>query len=130
MNHTGRELPLMLESKKPLAMFYAEVSELPNDGLIPEQDFAPHVASGLFIRGETTVEAKYHLKLQRNVRIKYVFFALKAEDWRIEAMKLLLKESGKTGWNETCERIEGSLLGYTDEENDAHCKSRFPTDPA
>lgn len=120
----------MLEGKKPLAMFYAEVSELPNEEIIPEEAFGLHVASGRFVRGETTIEAAYHPKLKRNVLVRYVFFALKDEAWRIEAMKLLKKESGKSGWNETCERMEGSLLGYSDEENDVHCKGRFATNAA
>jgi hypothetical protein len=120
----------MLEGRKPLAMFYAEVSELPNEELIPEKAFGLHVTSGRFVRGETTIEAACHPQLKRNVRVRYVLFALKDEAWRIEAMKLLLKESGKSGWNETCERMEGSLLGYTDIENDAHCKGRFTSDTA
>lgn len=120
MNHTGRELELMLEGKKPLAMFYAEVGELPDEELIPEDAFAPFVDSGQFVRGETIEEGQYHPKLKRNVRVKYVFFALKVETWRIDAMKLLKLESGRSGWSETCERMEGSLLGYTNEENDAH----------
>jgi hypothetical protein len=120
----------MLEGKKPLAMFYAEISELPNEDLIPEEAFGVHVASGRFVRGETTVEAAYHPKLERNVLVRYVFFALKDEAWRINAIRLLLKESAKSGWNETCERMEGSLLGYTDKENDAHCRGRFQADAA
>ena len=119
-NHTGRELDLMLEGKKPLAMFYAEVGEFPDEELVPEDKFASFVDSGRFVRGETTEEGQHHPKLGSNVRVKYVFFALRAEAWRIEAMKLLRRESGKSGWSETCERMEGSLLGYTDEENDAH----------
>jgi hypothetical protein len=121
-NHTGRELGFMLEGKKPLAMFYAEVGELPNEELIPEEAFGFHVATGRFVRGKATIEGAYHPKLQRKVLVKYVFFALTDEAWRIEAMKLLKKESVKSGWNETCERMEGSLLGYSDEENDAHCE--------
>ena len=119
-SHTGRELELMLEGKKPLAMFYAEVGELPDEELIPEDRFAPFISSGQFVRGESIEEGQYHPKLGRNVRVKYIFFAQVAEAWRIEAMKLLRRESDKSGWSETCERMEGSLLGYTDEENDAH----------
>ena len=119
-SHTGRELALMLEGIKPLAVFCAEVGELPDEDLIPEQRFSPYVSSGQFVQGEMIDEGQYHRNLKRNVRLKYVFFALKAEAWRIEAMKLLKRESGKSGWSETCERMEGSLLGYTDEENDAH----------
>ena len=43
--HTGRELQLMLEGRKPLAMFYAGTDELPWEELIPEHAFAPHVAN-------------------------------------------------------------------------------------
>jgi hypothetical protein len=117
----------MLEGKKPLAMFYAEVSELPDDELIPEERFAPYVSSGQFVRGEMIEEAQYHPRLTRNVRVQFVFYALKSEAWRIEAMKLLRRAGLKSGWSETCERMEGSLLGYTDEENDAHCRGRFPS---
>jgi len=42
--HDDRELELMLAGRKPLAMF-TEVLPL-ESGLIPEADFAPHVASG------------------------------------------------------------------------------------
>jgi hypothetical protein len=124
-SHTGRELELMLDGRKPLAMFYAGVGELPNEDLVPEERFAPFVASGQFVRGEMTEEGQHHAGVDRNVLVKYIFFAYKAEAWRIEAMKLLRRASGKSGWSETCERIEGSLLGYTDEENDAHCRGRF-----
>lgn len=40
-NHTGRELTLMRSGKKPLAMFYAEISALPDENLIPELAFSP-----------------------------------------------------------------------------------------
>jgi hypothetical protein len=42
----------MLEGKKPLAMFADEISVLPNEIVIPEKDFAPHVESGLIVREE------------------------------------------------------------------------------
>jgi hypothetical protein len=59
-NHTGRELDLMAAGKKPLAMFYAEVGELPDEELIPEKRFAPYVEAGAFVRGETSLEGAYH----------------------------------------------------------------------
>ena len=125
-NHTGRELGLMLRGRKPFAMFYAEVSELPDERFIPEAAFEPHVRSGLFTRDETIVEdARVHPKLGRKARCKYVFFASREEAWRIPAMTLLLHAREKGGWNETCERIECTLLGYTDEETDAWCAHVF-----
>jgi hypothetical protein len=54
--HTGRELELMLAGDKPLAMFCAEISELPEELFIPEAAFAVHVKSGRFVRRELIVE--------------------------------------------------------------------------
>jgi hypothetical protein len=121
-NHTNRELELMLLGCKPLAMFYAYVSELPDERLIPEEAFFPHVKSGQFLREEIVYE-DYVQQLKCNEQIKYVFFALPQEAWRIKAM-LLLKHSFRKSsyaWNETLERIESALLGYTDDEIDAWC---------
>ena len=117
-SHTGRELSLMLRGEKPLAMFYAEVSELPEEDLIPEDAFGPHISSGKFVRGEFILDMGYAEPLGRNALIKYVLFAQSAEAWRIPAMRLLKEcfSKSKCRWNEALERIEGTLLGYTDEE--------------
>jgi len=123
-NHTGRELDLMLEGTKPLSMFYGEISELPDEEIIPELKFSPYLNRGLFVRGEVEVEAAFHPQWNRKVKTKYVFFALAKEAWRIPAIILLKKSQSKTWeWNETLERMESSLLGYTDEEIDAWCAS-------
>jgi len=86
----------MLEGKKPLAMFYAEISELPHEELVPESKFKPYLDGGRFVRGETTLELAYHPKLNRNVRVKYVFFALRTEEWRIPAIALVLQTGLKS----------------------------------
>ena len=128
-NHTGRELELMLAGKKPLAMFYAEIGELPDDELIPEERFATYVVSGQFVRGETMVEAAYHPALKRNVKVKYVFYALRSEAWRIPAMILAMDVHKKVPGprpNEALDRITGALLGYTEAEMDAYCASYRP----
>jgi hypothetical protein len=122
-NHTGRELELMLAGKKPLAMFYAEVSELPWEELIPEKAFSPYVQEGRFVRVETDYPGGYVEALGRQARFKYVFFAPFEEVWRIRAI-MLLKQSFQESngpWNEALERIECSLLGYSKEETDAWC---------
>ena len=117
-NHTGRELLLMLSGAKPLAMFYAEVSELPDEDFIPEEAFRPHIITGQFVREEFTLEGEYAESLGRAALIKYVLFAQSAEAWRLPAMRLLKESFRKSGcrWNEALERIEGTLLGYTDDE--------------
>jgi len=126
VNHANRELELMLSGRKPLAMFYEELSLLPDEEFIPEEKFAPYVASGKLVRGELIVTGPFSEKLDRETQIKYVFFSLKDEAWRIKAMSLLKEQWYKSNqWNETCERYESALLGYTDEEIDAWCKRSF-----
>jgi len=126
-NHTNRELELMLAGVKPLAMFYDEISCLPDESIIPEAKFLPHVESGQFVRSETLVTGSYIEKLGRNAEVKYVFYAPRNEVWRINAIKLLVEQWYKTDeWNQTCTRLESALLGYTDEEIDAWCEKNFP----
>jgi hypothetical protein len=123
-NHTGRELELMLAGQKPLAMFYAFVSELPWEELIPDEAFAPHVQAGRVLRQH--LDMKYTDSSGRSSDLRYVFYALPSQEWRIQVMTVLKQAlySG-AGWNETCERVEGMLLGYTSEECDAHCAQVF-----
>jgi hypothetical protein len=60
--------------------------------------------------------------LKRNAKVKYVFYALKDEAWRIPAIILVMNAESKLPMpNEATDRITGALLGYTDEEIDAHC---------
>jgi hypothetical protein len=126
-NHTGKELELMLAQRKPLAMFYAEVGELPNEELIPEMAFEPHVKAGRFSRTEMTLEDReLHPKLGRAPHWSYVIFAVPDEEWRVRIMQTLLRaRHNGGGWNETCERIECTLLGYTGAETDAWCTHVF-----
>ena len=126
-NHTNRELELMLAGTKPLAMFYALTSELPDEELIPERLFSSVVEEGSIVRKDAVVSDSHIREGNQYARLKYVFFALNNEDWRIEAMLLLKEQHAKTNlWNETCERIESALLGYTDDEIDAWCEKSFP----
>lgn len=122
--HTGRELQLMLKGRKPLAMFYAGTDELPGEELIPEDAFAPHVKAGRMSREEMDVQTT--TPAGAPTVVKYVFYALRGQEWRMQLMSVMVQAlcSGG-GWNETCERVEGTLLGYTSEENDAHCARKF-----
>ncbi|BCE00333.1 hypothetical protein [Marinicellulosiphila megalodicopiae] len=117
--HTNIELELMLEGKKPLAMFGEDISCLPNEQIIPEEKFAPYVETGLFVRVEEIVEGIFSEVLNRPTKIKYVLFAVKDQQWRATMMLQLHKEFQKTKqWNETCEGLEGFLLGYSEIEQD------------
>lgn len=128
--HTGYELFLMLEGMKPFAKFVieypAEADEFPEEAL-----FEPHVRSGVLIKrvmADEPFEKPIRASSGRVFEgVRQVFYALKGEEWRIEAHNLVWKQLAHGPWNDTLERLEGSLLGYTDEQNDwwiAHRKQR------
>ena len=113
--HTNRELLLMLQNRKPLSVFSTYYP--PESGeFVPEQLFEPYVHSGRLIKREV-VEATLTGD-QRQIR--RVFYALPAEAWRIDAYMLMVRTAGISGWSEALERMEGSLLGYSDEQNNCY----------
>jgi|SRR5262245_9044185 len=112
--HTGRELKLMLEGTKPLAYFYEEYPASSKSKDIPEDLFDQHVAAGRFVKREHVLIDKASERHSKRV----VLYALPGQEWRIEAFLLLLDTAAKTGWNPGFERMEGSLLGYEEWQND------------
>ncbi len=108
--HEGRELELMLASKKPLAMF-SEVLQV--EFPWPDEEFAPYVEQGLIIKQEfidKTSDGLYDLR--------HLYYALPNEAWRIEKIHpLTLTSYG--GWCEQaaadCAEI-GRLLGYSEKD--------------
>lgn len=120
--HTNRELSMMLAGQKPLAVF-AELHPSRSEASdIPEPLFQPYVESGRFFREEfiqTASKSEEEVTSTGNT-IRYVFYSLPSEQWRIPAYILLLKAAAKSGWSEGMERIQGSLLGYEDWQNDAY----------
>jgi len=120
--HTDRELALMLAGKKPLSAFSEAYPSLDEErGLIPERAFQTHVDSGRIIKREHLFppnENSPKLKGQP-LGTRRVLYALPGEEWRIDAYLLLWKTTEKVGWGEGFERLEGSLLGYEDWQNDA-----------
>jgi hypothetical protein len=120
--HTDRELALMLAGKKPLSAFSEAYPSLDEErGLIPERAFQTHVDSGRIIKREHLFppnENSPKLKGQP-LGTRCVLYALPGEEWRIDAYLLLWKTAEKVGWGEGFERLEGSLLGYEDWQNDA-----------
>jgi hypothetical protein len=126
-SHTNRELELMLDRRKPLAVFYDEISCLPHDEIIPEERFRPYVEEGLFVRAETILNfGFFDVSLGRDMQVKYVFFSLSTEAWRIPAFILVKTVALQTQRNsEEMERLESMLLGYTQEEVDAWCNHMY-----
>ena len=116
--HAGRELELMLAGRKPLALFYDDADD--PLGAIPEAAFEPHVASGAFVRGELLLELA-DPELGRPGRVRYVLYALAAEQWRVPAAILAIRTRMKVNAiaDEGLERLLCALLGYGDDETAA-----------
>lgn len=114
--HTNFELPLMLEGRKPLAVFGdGYPSEWFDEFLAP---FEPFVASGQLVRRIIDTPMP-HLKQRRPdlEGMRDVFFAIPGEEWRIDAYIDKIKNR-TADWDDDLERLQGSLLGYEDWQND------------
>jgi hypothetical protein len=114
--HTCRELAMMLAGTKPLAAFLGPHRPGEEVVEIPERVFAPHIASRRFVMREL-IEPPPSVG---HPPLRHVLYALPHEAWRIDAYLLLWRTAEKSGWNEGFERMEGSLLGYEDWQNDWH----------
>ena len=116
--HTNRELTMMLLGDKPFSAFsekYPAESELE----YPEKYFEPYVRAGLFVK-------KIFIFGDGDRKGRYVLYAKVGEEWRMEAYMLLKATAKKEGWNRGFERMEGSLLGYADWQNDIHLDITYP----
>lgn len=117
--HTNRELALMLKGQKPLSVFVGSHPPDPQYDCIPEHLFAPYVEAGLFSASEHIVAHPHRGKM------RFVMYAAKNEEWRIQAFVLLQKTIAHSGWSKGFTRLEGSLLGYEDWENDIFIETFF-----
>ena len=117
--HTGFELPLMLEGRKPFARMGTD--SYPPHKHWNEERFDNYVAQGL-LHKEVELEPFSEPRRMKGGQIiegwRTVYYALKGQEWRIAAWKLVSKASAKEGWNHTFERLEGMLFGYEDWQND------------
>lgn len=125
MNHTGQELELMLAGRKPLAMFYDDADVASEDSPIPEDDFDLLVEQKGFRKGVRVFNGAFDPRKGGPFRTRYVLYALPGEEWRIPAMFLALEARANTsGYDEGIDRIVGALLGYSNEEIEAHLQRR------
>lgn len=118
--HTGYELALMLEGTKPFAMFATDYPLEPGD-LRQDALFDPHVKSGLLVKRviDEPFERPIRIRSGRVIGgVRRMFFARRGEEWRIDAHLLLWDQLKHGSWNETLERMQGTLLGYTDAQNE------------
>lgn len=114
-SHEGRELELMLAGKKPLALFY---DTIPECGVIPEQDFSPHVKSGKLIMSERIFHSSEEGAPEGMPSVRVVFYAPPEETKRIgQALSLMEKALFQRGRPNDDDDVQlGRLLGYTEEE--------------
>jgi hypothetical protein len=120
--HTGRELSLMLSGVKPMSYFVYHEGDESRDPV--EEAFERFAPSHNIRRHEYTLilDQRSHRKAD------YIVFTLPGEEWRANALILVKKSSLKAGWSEGLERMEGTLLGYEDWQNDLYIeylKSQF-----
>jgi len=112
----------MLAGKKPLALFY---DTIPECGVIPEREFAPHVNSGKLVMSERTFRSSEKGKPEATIPVRVVFYALPEEAGRIDQGFGLLEEvlfqPGRP--NDDDDARLGRLLGYTEEEIKQHLTS-------
>jgi hypothetical protein len=113
--HSNRELILMSYGLKPLAVFSATIPQKKDFIEIPDYLFRPYVENGIFICREICESLSG--EIYKGFRV--VLYALKQEEWRIDAYLLVRSLARKIGWSEPLIRMEGTLLGYSEWENDA-----------
>jgi hypothetical protein len=116
--HTNRELGMMLRREKPLAVFSDVADAFPPLLLRYLRMFDRHVQTGRFVKREHREpgQGAHHALL-------IILYALPEEAWRIDAMVRLRHEA--SAWNVEHERAEGTLLGYSDGQNDLWVASRL-----
>lgn len=110
--HTGRELLLMLEGRKPFAAFIDEVFSRDQE-IIPEDLFEPYVVDGRFSKRVVLEDLNLPGKLP--VPVRRVMYAATGEEWRFDAFISLWAMARKCGWNEGFEKMVGFLYGYETE---------------
>jgi hypothetical protein len=125
LSHNDRELALMRDGRKPLSVFSGhEISDAEKS--IYSRLFDPLVSQGLFSREEYQISKNGRLlpgsRFDRNFILMY---SVRGQEWRMETYRLLRDAVAHVGhWNDEYERLFGTLLGYSDNENDAWLQRR------
>lgn len=113
--HGGRELDLMKKGAKPVCMFNEDAGERCSS----KNEFDECVSSGLFVK--RTRQRVADASAGTSSPAARVFYALPGEEWRIDALDLVLDvyvEFG--GWRPDLERVIGRLLGHSAEDIERH----------
>lgn len=117
--HTDYELVLMIDGRKHFARMGRDY--YPPHRHNDEDLFDRCVAQGL-LHKEVEIERFIEPLRLKDGRVfegfRTAYYTRRGEEWRIPAWKLISKASGKSGWNDCLERLEGMLFGYEDWQND------------
>lgn len=117
--HTNRELGMMLRGEKPLAVFSHVEDSFPVALLRYLRMFDRHVEMGRLVKREHRMPVEIREERHASLAILY---ALPTDTWRIDAMISLRRDMSE--WTDEHERREGTLLGYTEKQNDLWIASR------
>jgi hypothetical protein len=115
--HTRRELVLMVSGRKPMCSLIGRIPPDESFDEIPEYLFDPYVFNGKFLKKEYCEINHFQFSSVKGVRV--VLYAIASEAWRLDAYTHVRLTAKKFGWNESLTYQEGSLLGYSEPENDA-----------
>lgn len=124
--HNGRELELMLQGDKPMALFGAEPGMDAED--VGDTGFAPFVEEGRILKF-THIDPKTSVEDRR--------YCLPTEEWRCK-LSLLISRMCRSGeafdifTSNDLARLEGTLLGHSKEDIEAfivHAASRTASAP-
>lgn len=116
--HTGRELLLMRDGDKPLSVFTGRIPADDSFIEVPEHLFDAKVKDEIFTKREIREMLDQPVRGIEGHRV--VLYAKKGEEWRLNAYALVRSLGNKIGWSEPLIRLEGTLLGYQDWQNDAY----------
>ena len=106
--HTGRELLMMIQGVKPLSVFSKYTWE----------EFDPYGGQKFEeLHAQFGIQKQVHLEPDGLMRI---FFCLPGEEWRITAYRNMREDMFWDGLSSFIVRLEGELLGYTEEQCDEY----------
>lgn len=108
----------MRAGKKPLAIFTGRIPADDSFVEIPEYLFDAYVEEGSLRKKEIRETEDRPFRGIEGHRI--VLYAQTGEEWRLKAYALVRFVGNKIGWSEPLIRLEGTLLGYEEWQNDAY----------
>ncbi|WP_162150932.1 hypothetical protein [Ahrensia sp. 13_GOM-1096m] len=127
--HTNRELELMLKGTKPLSVFCVDNIQGKEQFTIEmaqsNQDFNSHVEAGTFFMDRMKLTETRQSDGVVFVS-DYYAYTLVGERWRAPAYFELTRMLKQKRWCQNLERFEGTLLGYTEEQNNYHINQKYP----